>query len=316
MRKAVLLYNPLSGNHHDGRRKIIDAISATIRSANVEIYSEPTVSGPQTRGQVSAAIQQGCDTILAAGGDGTIHDVLQGLANTPAALGVIPLGTANTLAHDLRLPLSPVPAARALLQAEPRRIPLGLVEFTSFAGSAAARYFTVAVGIGVDAHLFYRLNPGHKLRLGMAAYYAKATHLWLTDPLHYFPVKVLGAGDAESEEVQASQLLAVRIRYFGGVLRELAPGASLQVPHLRLVLFRTRSRLRYLAYITRGLVGARWRIPGIEVLDALAVECPVRPVQGKPSSPRVFVEADGELLGTIPAKIKVVPDALTLLTPP
>jgi diacylglycerol kinase (ATP) len=251
-----------------------------------------------------------------------VHDVLQGMVGTDAALGVIPLGTANALAHDLGLPLTAAAAARASLSAEPRRIALGRVEYVDFDGNRGSRLFTVAAGIGVDAHLFYKLNPLLKGSLGMVAYYAQATRLWLTHPLEKFAIEVDRDGAAgiqatgiQSSGIQAevSQLLAVRICNFGGVLRELAPGASLDRNDLRLVLFRTRSRLAYLRYIIRGLVGARWQVGGIDLLHGVKLEC--RTLATSASSSRVFVEADGELLGTLPAQISMVPDAVTLLVP-
>jgi diacylglycerol kinase family enzyme len=113
--------------------------------------------------------------------------------------------------------------------------------------------------------------------------------------------------------MEVSQLLAVRIRNFGGVLRELAPGASLDRNHLRLVLFRTRSRMAYLNYIVRGLVGARWQVEGIDLMDGIKIDCRAR--AGAAANSRIFVEADGELLGTLPATISIVPDALKLLFP-
>jgi len=109
-----------------------------------------------------------------------------------------------------------------------------------------------------------------------------------------------------------SQLLAVRIRDFGNMLRELAPGASLQRDDLRLVLFHTRSRAAYLGYLMRGLLGTRWKIPGIEWRDAQDVQC--LPV-GSAADSRIFVEADGELLGTLPARVSIVHQAFTLLIP-
>ena len=113
-------------------------------------------------------------------------------------------------------------------------------------GNRGSRFFIVAAGIGVDAHLFYKLNPLVKGHLGMAAYYAKATRLWLTHPMENFAVEIEHDGTDYGGPAEVSQLLAVRIRNFGGVLRELAPGASLDRDDLRLVLFRTRSRLAYL----------------------------------------------------------------------
>jgi diacylglycerol kinase family enzyme len=185
------------------------------------------------------------------------------------------------------------------------------VQYVAFSGETTRRYFTVAVGVGVDAHMFYRLNIAHKGRLGMAAYYAKATHLWFTDPLEFYDAEFECSG--KRQQLSVSELLAVRIKNFGGVLREFAPGASLHRNHLRVLLFETNSRLRYLQFIARGLLGAKWRIPGIEVADAEVARCfAARDRKGR----RIFVEADGELLGTVPAEITIIPDAFTMLVPP
>ena len=289
---------------------------AVLHQAGVEASAEPTRGQADAAEQARHAIAEGCDTVFACGGDGTAHDVLQGMVGSDVALGIIPLGTANALAHDLRLPLSAVGAARVLLTAKPRRIALGRVEYTDLEGNRGSRFFTVAAGIGVDAHLFYKLNPLVKGHLGMAAYYAKATRLWLTHPMEKFAVEVhrdaVGT-DGQGALAEVSQLLAVRIRNFGGVLRELAPGASLDRDDIRLVMFRTRNRLAYLSYIIRGLVGAQWRVAGIDLVNSLKIEC--RPLAGRGVDSRIFVEADGELLGTLPAAINMVPDALALLVP-
>jgi len=318
MRKAMLLYNPLSGRRRGRRLADVEAAQSVLRSAGVEATSAPTRAASDATEQTRQAIAEGCDTILACGGDGTIHDVLQGLVATHTALGIIPLGTANSLAHDLQLPRSPADAARAALTARSRRIAVGQVDYQDFAGNRASRYFTVTVGIGVDAHLFYKLDPLVKRRLGMAAYCAKATHLWLTHKMENFEAEIKEemAEKRQARHAEVSQLLAVRIGNFGGVLRQLAPGASLDRDDLRLVLFHTRSRLAYLRYVLRGLFGTNWRVPGIELIHSTGAIC--RDVSSSTISAttsRIFVEADGELLGTLPAEISVVRDALTLLTP-
>jgi diacylglycerol kinase family enzyme len=116
--------------------------------------------------------------------------------------------------------------------------------------------------------------------------------------------------------VKVSQLLAVRIRDFGGVLRELAPGASLERDDLRAVLFRTRSRIAYLRYVMRGLLGARWNVPGIELVHCTAAACRDLALSlNAGARSRIFVEADGELLGTLPATITMIRDAVTLIAP-
>jgi diacylglycerol kinase (ATP) len=311
MRKALLLYNPLSGRRHKHRLADVEAALSVLRNAGVEASAAPTRAVSDATDQTRQALADGCDTVFACGGDGTIHDVLQGLVGSNAALAIIPLGTANSLAHDLRVPLSPTAAAQAALKAKPRRISVGRVEYQDFAGNRAARYFTVIVGIGVDAHVFYKLHPLAKQRFGMIAYCAKATHLWLTYKMQTFEVEI----KEENRQAKVSQLLAVRIRDFGGVLRQLAPGASLDRDDLRLVLFHTCSRVAYLRYVLRGLFGTNWKVPGIELIHSSSAACREVASASSGTKPRIFVEADGELLGTLPAAISVVGNAVTFLVP-
>jgi diacylglycerol kinase (ATP) len=311
MRKAMLLYNPLSGRGRERRLADVEAARSVLQGAGVEATSAPTRAPSDATDQSKLAIADGCDTIFACGGDGTVHDVLQGLVGTETALGIIPLGTANSLAHDLGLPLAPAAAARAALNAERRRIAVGRIEYQDFFGNRALRYFTVTAGIGVDAYLFYKLDPFIKRSFGMAAYCAKATHLWLTHKMENFSVEFENEGG--SHQAAVSQLLAVRINNFGGVLRELAPGASLERDDLRLVLFRTQSRVKYLRYVLRGLFGADWKIPGIDLVYSASAVC--QDAVASSGKPRILVEADGELLGSLPAAISMVPDALTILMP-
>jgi diacylglycerol kinase family enzyme len=277
--------------------------------AGVKLEVTPTEPNGQAGSQAQRAILAGCDTVLAAGGDGTVHDILQGVVGSDAALGIIPMGTANALAHDLGLPLSPEKAAPVVLQSKPCRIAVGKVEYQDLHGNTASRYFTVTTGVGADAHLFYQLHPGIKSTLGVSAYYIKAFRLWLTRKMESFAVRT-----GEADPVQVSQLLAVRITNFGGLLRELAPGAGLHRNDLRLVLFHTTRRWDYLRYIIRGMLGMTWSGEEIELANAASVSCLYNSPPAQKQD-RIFVEADGELLGTLPAKISIVPDALTLLTP-
>src|SRR5215472_4678559 len=175
MRKAILLYNPSSGARRDRRESDVESAATVLRSAGVEITKLATEPHGEAADQAKTAIAKGYDTVVACGGDGTVHDILQGVAGTHVPLGIIPLGTANALAHDLKLPFDAGKAAHVLLHARPRRVTLGQVTYRDFAGNLGMRYFLVAAGVGVDAHLFYKLNAGVKKSLGMLSYYAKAT---------------------------------------------------------------------------------------------------------------------------------------------
>jgi len=309
MRKALLLYNPRSGRRRHRRLEDVQSVFRVLQNAGVDASAVPTVApGPATE-QVRQAIAEGCDTVFACGGDGTVHDVLQGLVGTHTALGIIPLGTANVFTHDLGLPSSPIAAAEAALKARPLRIAVGRIEYQDFHGQPASRYFTITAGIGADAYLFHRLDMNAKQTLGLSAYYVKATHVWLTHKMQFFRVNY--EEDGQQRCAETTQLLAVRIANFGDGLRKLAPGASLLRDDLRLVLFQTRNRWAFLRYVARGLLGANWRVPGINLAYSGEATC----AQSDPAQAKIFVEADGELLGTLPARISIVRDAVTILAP-
>ena len=312
MQRAALFYNPLSGRRRKYRVKDVESVAAVLRGAGVQLEVAPTRAASDAAAQVRMATREGFDTIIACGGDGTVHDVLQGLAGREAALGIIPLGTANAMAHDLRMPMDSEAAARALLAAVPKRIAVGQIQYRDFNSIPSSRFFTVAAGVGLDAHLFYKLNRLMKDRMGMMAYYSKAWHLWWTHRMRYFEAEFTSNGGGLQHEARLSEMLAVRINHFGGVLRELAPGASLKRNDLRLILCRTGSRARYLAYVFRGILGMSSGVAGIELAYADQVTC--RAIASD-NPETIYVEADGELLGRLPITLSVVPDALTVLVP-
>ena len=254
MHKATILFNPNSGRPRRDRE--LNHAIGIIQSAGV--HTELTVcrSSQEATDNARCAVAGGSDTVFACGGDGTIHDVIQGLAGTPVALAILPFGTANALAHDLGIPLRPSAAAQVAVNGRVRRIHLGHIEYQDFHGKSAARYFTVAAGIGVDAHLFYKLNSHVKNRSGMAAYYYKAWQLWATYRMHRFDVEYSN-GNGHKQRASLTELLAVRIRFFGNILRELVPGASLDCGDLRAVMCRTASRNAYLQYVAGRLLGRR-----------------------------------------------------------
>src|SRR5258708_18132440 len=224
MNKATILFNPTSRRRGIKRDAELNHAIGIIQSAGVRTELTVCRSSSEATDHARCAVAAGSDTVFACGGDGTIHDVIQGLAGTPVALAILPFGTANALAHDLAIPLRPSAAARVALQGKVRRIPLGRIEYQNFSGQAAARYFTVAAGIGVDAHLFYKLTAELKKRSGMTAYYLKAWQLWATHRMRRFEVEFAN-GSGMRQRALLTELLAVRIRLFGNILRDLGPAA-------------------------------------------------------------------------------------------
>ena len=149
----------------------------------------------------------------------------------------------------------------------------------------------------------------------MTAYYIKAWQLWATYNMRRFDVEYAN-GSGHRQHASLTELLAVRIRFFGNILRELVPGASLDCRDLRTVMCRTASRNAYLQYVAGALLGRQWNIDGIDLVSCSEVVCHL-PEQsgGHKKGDRVYVEADGELLGRLPARLTMVPEALSLVVP-
>jgi diacylglycerol kinase (ATP) len=313
MRRVALIYNPMSGQRHARRAAILAQIAAVFETAGIAVQLIPTAEAGNAGRLARQASADGCDTIVACGGDGTVHEALQSMVGGATALGVIPLGTANALAADLGLPRDAVKAARVLLGAVPTRVPVGKISFRNIEGGPDSRFFVVAAGAGVDAYFFARLNRRMKHRFGYAAYLAAALHLWAT---HDFPMfrAIFDAGvQGEEQEADVSQLLAVRIGNFGGLVRKLAPGAALKNDSLHVVAFKTGSRLRYLRFMSAVWFARHTFSDEIDLLECSTVDCSDLAGTGQRRS---MVEADGELLGYLPARIEVGADTLMLLIPP
>jgi len=319
MHKATILFNPNSGRREKKRDAELNHAIGIIQSAGVRTELTVCRSSQEATDNARCAVADGSDTVFACGGDGTIHDVIQALAGTPVALAILPFGTANALVHDLGIPPRPAAAAQVAVNGKVRRIPLGRIECEDFNGKSVARYFTVAAGVGVDAHLIYKLTADLKQRSGMAGYYLKAWQLWATHRMRKFEVEYAN-GNGLRQRAVLTELMAVRIGFFGNVLRELIPGASLDCHDLRTVMCRTANRNAYLQYVAGRVLGRQWKIDGIDLVSCSEVVCqlPEKRSDGQnvdSSDNRVFVEADGELLGRLPARMTMQADALSLVVP-
>jgi YegS/Rv2252/BmrU family lipid kinase len=311
MRRVALLYNPASGQYAERRAAVIAEVVAELHRAGIEVEVIATESPESAGAQAHECMCKGCDTILACGGDGTVHEALQRLVGGSAALGVIPMGTANALAADLGLPPNPVKAVRMLLTATPVRVSVGHVFYRDSGGGARSRYFIVAAGVGFDALFFSRLDSRLKRRFGYALYLVEAIRIWATHTFPLFRATFMKSDNEKPQVEEVSQLLAVRISNFGGLVHNLVPGAALSNGNLRAIAFKTRSRLRYLRFMVAVLFGRHSFSDTIELVKCKTLEC--HDLEGAVA--RTFVEADGELLGTLPVRIEVVHEALTVLIP-
>ncbi|MEO5937044.1 MAG: diacylglycerol kinase family protein, partial [Terriglobales bacterium] len=227
MRRAALLYNPTSGQRRHLRLARVEAAARALNAGGVATTLIPTKAPGSAGRQAAEAVTQGHDAIFACGGDGTVHEVLQGMvAHAPAVpLGIIPLGTGNVLAFDLGIPRDPARAAETQLKYVQRPIAAGHIEFQTRDGGRDSRYFTLIVGVGPDALAFYRVQAGMKKRLGMLEYLRQGLRVGLLHPYEEFIVHY-NVG-AERCTVAASQLSAVRVTSIGNWFRYFTMDSAL-----------------------------------------------------------------------------------------
>src|SRR4051812_15284390 len=272
MQRAALIYNPVSGTQRHLRLAHVESAAGVLQAAGVDVRLVPTTARGSAAQQARELAAEGFDVIFACGGDGTMHDILQGMIGTGAALGLIPLGSGNVLAHDLGMPMEAAAAARVQLDWEPRSLCGGRVEYTNKSGGLESRYFATTVGIGWDAEMLYRVTVEAKSRLGLLAYVYEGSKLALMYGFPPFDAEYVDA-EGKREKLTISQVMAVRITNFGNFMRRFAPGAALTRDDMQLVLFRTRRLWRYVSYMVGVSLGANWPVGGVDLVHAKSITC-------------------------------------------
>lgn len=261
----------------------------------VELYA---TTGPNKAGELArAAIKDGCNLILAAGGDGTINEAVNGIAGSPIAFGALPAGTANVLANEVGLSNRPDRAAVQLLHAVPTRISLGALDRTGL----PRRHFVLMAGVGLDARIVYELDLDLKARLGKLAYWHGGFRQ-LGRPVPRFHICVDGV------DRQASFALITRVRNYGGDF-QIARRIKLTDRDFEIVIFEEYEWQDYLRFFGAVVTNTLYDTPGVTVCRA------TQAVLRAPDDNRIYVQTDGEAIGNLPATITTVPDALTLLIP-
>jgi diacylglycerol kinase (ATP) len=302
MRRAVLLYNPTSGRRQN-RPATIESIATTLRSHSLEVQTIPTISPNSAGQQANDICLTAPDILFACGGDGTIHEILQGMAfQTHTALGIIPLGAANALARHLNLSLDPTQAALQQLTYAPKTIPIGQITYTTPQGEQT-RYFLVMAGAGPDGALVYNMLSTTKHRLGRLTYYLRAARLFATTRFSAFNVTT-----PTTTELAVSAM-AVRVADLGGLFSPLIRGATIDDPHLTLTIARTPAALSLPAWFALSCLR-------LHRLNRYALTLPTDTFTCGPGlTAPIQVQADGEHLGTTPMSATLIPKALRLLMP-
>lgn len=295
-RRTIFITNPHAG-HGATPRTDIERFCQLLRQRGIEVEVTHT-AGPRDASRLAAeAARAGAREIVVRGGDGTVHEAIQGLVGTGARLAVWPAGTANVLARQLGLPFDATRAAAAFAAGQTRRLSLGRATAET---TGERRYFFLMAGVGLDASVVRHVRPGLKRRVGEAAYwYSGLGHLAHWRPRE-FTVEVGG------ESLQATYAAIGKAPWYGGGLK-ITPRARLDAPEFEVCLINSHSRLRYLYLLTDAVRGA-W---ADDRRDVRFIRASRLRVAGDAD-----VQADGELIGRLPMTFEMIPDALEIIVPP
>ena len=282
-RKLLVIHNPTAGRRRRKLKRVLDALSR----ADVAVELAPTA-------YAGHAIEltrdcNGFDAVIAAGGDGTINEVANGIDGRP--LGLIPLGTANVLAIELGYPTHADALAQLLAGGPIRQVRPGRI---------AGRRFVQMASAGFDARVVARLDLGLKRRLGKAAYALTGGRELLYGDRAAVRLRLDGADHT------VGQVVVAKGRYYGGAFL-VAPAARLASPDFQVCLFPNPRPMAIAGYAAAIAVGqaAAWTDMRIVTARELWLDSP----SGDP------VQVDGDALGRLPALITVDAEPLQLISP-
>ena len=286
MPRVTVIRNPASGR---GRRAAWDAVAHHFADAEVMLTEGP---GHAMRLAQDAATRS--EIVVAAGGDGTVAEVAEGLIGTPAALAVLPLGTGNDFARTLGYGPD-VQAALRALEGE-------AVEVDAYRWSCGVRSgcgINVA-GCGFDAVVAQRINHGYRWLRGTTAYVASVLETLVRYQANPIWIEVDGKG----LETTAMLVAVANAQSYGGGMR-VAPAASITDGLLDVTIVEGVGKLEFLRTFPKVFKGTHVDHPKVKTLRGRIVK-----VHATPELP---VLADGELVGGTPATFEVIPQALRVM---
>ena len=295
--RACIIFNPAArGQKAERLRRNLGVIAA-------ECALKLTTAPGDARRFASASVQEGFDTIIAAGGDGTLNEVLNGIGDAPdgfarVRLGILPLGTINVFARELKIPTQPEAAWQILRRGNEMTVDLPRVEFT-VAGKRQITYFAQLAGAGLDARAIQLVSWSLKKKIGPLAYVVaglralRENHpaLSISDGVTQFSGQLVLVGNGQ---------------LYGGNFH-VFPQAALTDGLLEVCVFPRVNWLVLIRCATSLLVTGKLPENAVTRLRAKSLE-----LIG-PSS--VWTEVDGELAGPLPATLTVLPTTLRVLVP-
>ena len=285
--RIFVIFNPAARSERaKGLRERIQTLDPTA-------VVRPT-GGPGDAAALAAeAVAQGFKTVVAAGGDGTINEVVNGLANSDATLGLLPLGTMNVFAAELGVPGNRLKRCWEIIQARHvRRVDLA---------RANSRYFVQLAGIGFDAQAVAGVDWEAKKNFGPLSYIISAARVAARQP-------PLLSVESEGVMREGRFVLVGNGRYYGGPFTVFKQ-ALIDDGKLDVLVFKNQGHLDIIRYMQHVLMGTHLALRDVDYFQTSALV--VRSVSGGD----VPFEADGELVGYAPVSIHVGKEHLNVLVP-
>jgi YegS/Rv2252/BmrU family lipid kinase len=288
LRQLTVIVNPTARRVRGGG--FDPALERLRKIANVTVLE--TAQRGDAEAMTRAALAMAPDAIVAAGGDGTINEIINGMAASSVPLGILPLGTANVLAAEIGLPTNPVKAADVILSGKTRPIHLG---------NCNGRLFAMMAGIGFDARVVQAVSPSLKRRLGKTAYVIES----LAELGRHRPTEYRVSIDGGAAQTAGTVIIA-NGHYYGGRFI-VAPSARLDSADLYACLFEHGSRVDALGYSAAMVLGALRFLSSVSRQPARIIR-----VEGPAGEP---VQADGDIIGYLPIEVRVAASTLTIIAP-
>ena len=192
-----LIYNPLAGA---GERRAMKA-AHTLKKLGARIELFPTTESGSATELARLAVSRGAPRIIVAGGDGTLNEVINGIAGTRTELAIIPTGTANVLAIEMDVPMNVTKACALAFEGKATAVDLGL---------AGDRYFALMAGIGFDAMVIKNINPVLKKTIRHAAFPVSGLVTFIQEDLPLLSVKTA------DHETEGYFVVVANSKYYGG----------------------------------------------------------------------------------------------------
>lgn len=288
-RRFLIVRNRLAGL---AGQRIVDAVAARLQARGASVRIAETQSAEEGRAVLEASTDY--DSIVAAGGDGTIRGVAWSMieAGITLPLGIIPAGTGNVLANEIGLPRAAASVARVLLE--------GPVRQAHFA-TANGVPFLLMCGAGFDAQVLLRLSMKLKQSVGRAAYSGPTLQTLTFDPPRLFDV------DIDGRRHRASWVVVANARSYGGRFI-IAPAASMLGEGLHAVIFKATSRTGRINELLSLAAGRIERCRSVEIIACRHVSI---------ASPRgIPTQCDGDSLGFGPVEVACTDRTIAIIAPP